>query len=136
MILFKTDYLVIEFIEEFNYLAHHWSGFCTSDEFRNGISRMVDFTKEYSVEKILTNVRDQDLVRKEDTDWLTNVAIPKALSNGVRAQAFVLPTDIFTKISVRNFNNSLPNGNFTIKYFDDLEEASTWITQLCIEKMN
>ena len=65
------------------------------------------------------------VVKKEDTDYAAQIAVQLA-KNGIKAQAFVLPANVFVKVSVNNYASSNTSG-IPIQYFDNVEKAEKWL---------
>jgi hypothetical protein len=127
MIIHETPYLKLEIDTELQCLIQHWRGFCTSEQFRAGIMKSIEVMTENHLSNILTDTRDQDLIRKEDTDWLSQEMLPIFLSSGLKAQAFILPQDLFTKVSVQNYQEVTDNVPVKIAYFNNTEDSIAWL---------
>jgi hypothetical protein len=130
MILYQKPYVSLELDEKARCLIQNWKGFATSEQFREAISQSVRFFEERkNLNKIISNTKDFAVVKKEDTDWVANNANPVLIENGLQFMAFVLPTNVFTQVSVNNFK-SKADDVLQIQYFDDLEKAKQWISSL------
>jgi len=59
--------------------------------------------------------------------WMNEVAFPKLIMAGIRYGAFVVSPDIFTQVSTQQVLEEEEAKAFTVRYFDDLEEARAWL---------
>ena len=55
-------------------------------------------------------------------DWT-----PRAAAAGLRYTAFVLPTSVVSKMSLKRMNQVVDQRTLQMGYFDDLEEARRWL---------
>lgn len=130
MILYQKPYLTIELDEKLQCLIQNWKGFATSEQFREGINQSVKFFQEKkNINKLISNTKDFAVVKKDDTDWVANSATPLMVQNGLKYMAFVLPTNVFTQVSVNNFK-SKADDILQIQYFDDLEKSRQWLSSI------
>ena len=132
MILFNKNYLKIEYNNKHKYYYVQWKDFCTSEEFRYGILDNLYLLKIYKANKILIDTMQHDLILKDDTDWLVEYITPILINHGMKVQAFVLPEDVFARVSVHNYKEALDNRLFT-RYFDNKEEALQWLINFKIK---
>ncbi len=130
MILYQKPYLTIELDEKLQCLIQNWKGFATSEQFREGITQSVKFFQEKkNINKLISNTKDFAVVKKDDTDWVANTATPLMVQNGLKYMAFVLPTNVFTQVSVNNFK-SKADEILQIQYFDDLDKSKQWLRSI------
>ncbi len=130
MILYQKPYLTIELDEKLQCLIQNWKGFATSEQFREGITQSVKFFQEKkNINKLISNTKDFAVVKKDDTDWVANTATPLMVQNGLKYMAFVLPTNVFTQVSVNNFK-SKADEILQIQYFDDVDKSKQWLRSI------
>ena len=129
MILYQKNYLTLEYNEELSCLIQHWKGFATSEQFREGIQQSIVYFKEKNINKHVSDTKDFSVVKKSDTDWVASHATPIMVENGLQYMAFVLPTNVFTQVSVNNFKSKAAS-IVQIQYFDDYDKALDWLSQV------
>jgi hypothetical protein len=129
MILYQKPYLTLEYDEPQKCVIQHWKGFATSEQFREGIQKTVEFFEKKNPSRLISDTKDFAVVKKEDTDWVATQATPNLIKHGLKFMAFVLPTSAFTQISVNNFK-SKASDILQIQYFDDLGRAKDWLTSV------
>jgi hypothetical protein len=126
MILYEKTYITLEYDEKLNCLTQHWKGFATSEQFREGINQSVLYFQDKKINKLISDTKDFAVVKKDDTDWVASYATPIMVKNGLKYMAFILPTNVFTQVSVNNFK-SKADDILQIKYFDNLDKALQWL---------
>ncbi len=125
-ILFERPYLTVAYDEELNCIQQNWKGFAKSHDFREGILKSVEFLEEKQADKILSNTKEFSVVKKEDTDWVAKEITPILVEKGMRKMAFIVPSNVFTQVSVNNFKDEA-NKIVSICYFDDVQKAKDWM---------
>lgn len=128
MILYRKPYVTIEQDDRLKCLIQNWKGFATSANFREAINVSLKLFEQGGFEKIISNTKDFSLVKKEDTDWVAQVITPQLVRHGLRYMAFVVPSNVFSQLSVNNFKEEAGKA-VSIRYFEDLEKAKSW----CVE---
>lgn len=126
--LYEKPYLVIEYDAEKKLVIQNWKGFATSAEFRAGIEKSVEIFRQKKPCGLLSNTKNSSLVKKEDTEWAATYGIGNMLQNGLKAVAFIIPTNAFTQMSVSNFKNQTKEAPFIMQYFDDVDKAKEWLS--------
>jgi hypothetical protein len=129
MILYQKPYLTIEHDENLSCLIQRWKGFATSEQFREGIRQSVSYFEEKKMNKLISDTKDFAVVKKDDTDWVASHATPIMVRNGLKYMAFILPTNVFTQVSVNNFK-SKADDILQIQYFDNYDKAIQWLVSL------
>lgn len=59
--------------------------------------------------------------------WMNEVAFPKIIMAGIRYGAFVVSPDIFTQVSTQQVLEEEEAQAFTVRYFENLEDAQAWL---------
>lgn len=119
--------LVLEFDEETKTIIQTWKGFFKSEFFKKGVEKTnMLFKEKQPVSKFLVDIKDCSVIKKEDTDWAARTAIPLAISYGLKYYGFVLPTNVFTQVSLNNFTKELNQPSLTIQIFDNIDNAKAW----------
>lgn len=126
MKVFENQNLVLERDDQLKCLIQNWKGFASSDRFREGIQKSIDLFKDKKLNKILSNTKDFGMVKKEDTEWVGSYSMPLLIKDGLKYLAFVVPTNVFSQLSIENFKKGA-EGPVEIRYFDNTEKAKEWM---------
>lgn len=124
MKVWESRMVRIDFDEETKMLIQTWKGFGTSQHFREGLDQTLQIIIQRRGLYLLVDSSAGAIVKKEDTDYAAQVA-GELLKNGIIAQAFVIPANVFAKNSVNNFSKNAKS--YPIQYFDDVENAKGWL---------
>jgi len=103
-------------------------GFLSPDEFKTIANQLLNIIETKKIKKQLNDVKQMKVLKPEVQEWLNTVWFPKAQKIGLRYFAFVVPDDIFGKMSMDGANkNASKVFDIEIQYFNTLENAKNWL---------
>ena len=129
MKVFETQNIVIERDDQLKCLIQNWKGFASSERFREGIQKTIELFRDKKLDKILSNTKDFGMVKKEDTEWVNTHAMPILIKNGLRYMAFIVPSNIFSQMSVENFKKEMA-GPVELRFYEDIAKAKEWMAEV------
>ncbi len=129
MKVFESENIIIERDDNLKCLIQNWKGFATSEKFREGIQKSIDLFKDKKLDKILSNTKDFGMVKKEDTEWVNSYSMPLLIKNGLRYMAFVVPSNVFSQMSVENFKKEMA-GPVELRFYEDVAKAKEWMAEV------
>jgi hypothetical protein len=124
MIVHQNENVKITFDQNKKRLIQEWKGFASSGVFREAIDKTNEFVKANDVKTVISDTLQQNVVKPDDADYAASV-IPTMARNGMKAMAFVVPENVFTKLSLDKFSHSVRGEN--TKYFKTRSEAVKWL---------
>jgi hypothetical protein len=104
-----------------------WNGYSTSRQFREGTELMLNTLVQHQTYKVLADIKDMTLIGMEDLEWLERDFLPRAIHFGFRSIAIVRPESYFNKVAVESINYKIDKEKLAINYFDNVEEAKSWL---------
>lgn len=103
-------------------------GFLSPDEFKTIANQLLNIIETKKIKKQLNDIKQMKVLKPEVQEWLNTVWFPKAQKIGLRYFAFVVPDDIFGKMSMDGANkNASKVFDIEIQYFNTLENAKNWL---------
>lgn len=100
-ILFDQKHVVISYHSLDKYLYVEWKGFATNDQYREVLSRQIDYTKKYGAAKICYDLRKMAVISTENQSYTNEVYFPEVSKAGSKFAAIILPdVNVFGKASV------------------------------------
>lgn len=122
--ILNSPVVKIDYDQTRKQLVQTWTGFASSSQFREAIDATVSFSKNNAVRTLISDTLNQSVVETGNTSY-ASAAIPQLIQNGLKAMAFVMPKNIITQLSLRQFANEKKVDN--IKYFPSIGEAKKWL---------
>lgn len=106
-----------------------FNGFVATEKFKEVATELHNIRKKNYSTKQLNNISDMKVLSQDVQKWLNEVWFPKAKLTGLKHFAFVIPKDIFGKMSMEssNSNDDITSG-IEIKYFDSESSAKQWLS--------
>lgn len=129
MIVYKSENVEIDYNSHNKQLTQTWSNFVPSEEFRKAIDFTVDYVISNDVTSIISDTLKQLAVKLEDSEYAASV-MPNLFNSGIKAMAFLIPEDIFTKLSLKKFADIELQNQHKVEYFQNMEEATKWIDSI------
>ena len=127
MIIYENPNVKLELVNDQEIMIQHWDGYASSENFRLGVDKSVEFIRSKQILGVISDMRTQAVVRPNDANYAAE-AMPKAFDDGLKAVAFVVPDSIFTQMSFDKFKANTGT-NHTVGYFDSFLEAHRWLKE-------
>lgn len=128
-ILFQTSHITIQYDPERKWLIQVWNDFIPSNEFREAIDATVMLVKSKEVTAIISDTLNQKAIKPEDSEYAASV-VPLLFNAGLKAMAFVIPENIFTKISLKRFAIIGGENQHNVEYFFNRDDADNWLNSV------
>ncbi len=134
-VLYESPNLKIYIDESVPCLVNEWSGFVNGPTFREHILTLVDLLKQHSPHygqlNMLADTRHLNVIAAEDVQWVSQHINPLYVKHGAAYEAFVLPKDAFGERAVKRYmRSSTSEGVFTVKLFDSMGSAKSWLKEV------
>ena len=121
---FSTSYLQISVEPKKKCLIQSWIGYCTSEEFRYGQQRSLDIFIEEGCQNFISDTTDAIPLPEEDVVWVSEVITPKLHKAGMEILNLVVPSSVFTRLTLEMLEKTDGEINQTpLRFFGSLECA-------------
>lgn len=106
----------------------HFAGFLNPDEFKKIAEELHVIRRNYNSKKQLNNIEQMRVLTADVQKWLNDVWFPRARLGGLKYFAFVVPKDVFGKMSMENANkDTTRTDGIEIQYFQTETDAKAWL---------
>jgi hypothetical protein len=108
-----------------------YSGFLKHDAFKEICLGALETAQTHQLSKILVDTSHLKVMLKESQQWIEDVWFPRAKQIGIKHMAFLVPEDIFGRMSMEATNKKEEQeGDIDIRYFDNAAEAKLWLKHI------
>lgn len=118
--LLDLRYVTLSFHAEKKCLVQSWKAFCSTDEYKFAQEKSVEFAAAKGCKFFISDTTNAGLLKKEASDWASQVIVPKLKALGIENIELVLPQSAFTQMTIKNFEKDL--GSY-MRYYGSLESA-------------
>lgn len=123
---FKKDYVRISYDDSAHIIIHEWLIPPTEEEFKAGCEQLIEAMLHFKTGKVVVDTRGQGVLVPELMEWMTTDWAPRGAAAGYSHGAIILPTDVFTQLSVDEIMETVSELGVS-RNFDDMENAIDWI---------
>ena len=132
MELYKDKYRTVTFERDTKILHQVWHNATEDmnvDEYKEASVSIAQAVKDNGASYILNNaIESLFVVTPEIQDWINKNIVPKLLQNGLQKYAILLPSELFSQVSVEQIvDDSATTTQNKISYFDDEAKARKWL---------
>jgi hypothetical protein len=139
MNLFSNPKLKISIEEKdgIKFMAEEWSGFISSDQFKDLLRKSIQIYKENMNQLIalegkiflFADASKMEIVKKDDMIWLAENINPLYEECGFTHQAVVMPNTFFNQQAVKSYEEFSKSGKMLTNVFKSQNEAWNWFCQ-------
>jgi hypothetical protein len=126
--LFSEDFLVLDYLHDFNILMSNWYGHADYETCIVGLNRTKEAIKRNQVTALLSDMSKLQSNAKEVQNYLLEEQHPQLASANVRFHAIVLPSQWIGKTLEKTYASSANDGKrIEIAFFESARNAGAWL---------
>ena len=127
--LYKDKNLLLEYIEDGNYLHETWWGVTPHDVFMMHLEIIIKALEEKNADGLILDAREHKGLGPKEQDIAAKRIGEYAKKHGGLKQAIIVPHDVFSKFSVDNYSKKLDESKSGVQYFVDIPDAESWLKE-------
>jgi hypothetical protein len=128
--IIENSYVRATYIKDLKLVIVAWDGQITSENYRSTYITVLEFQKNLDASKpaenFMADLRKQGVVNPADRKWFEEVAIPRAIAQGVKRTAVVTDANVFKKYYLNLILKATNKFGLPLKLFGTPEEAFAW----------
>jgi hypothetical protein len=124
----KGVYLTLTLEQSNGLINVDWCGFLSLAEIMNGSEETLLLIQEFKCTKLLVDNRKVSGPWQHANRWYEEDWNPRAAQAGLSALAFIMPSDLFTQLSLEGYVKVV-NGLFATAIFRTEEDARKWLSE-------
>lgn len=126
-LLLQENYITIYFDNENHCIVAEWKGYQTFDSIKSGCEKILEYIREYKVQKILYDNTNVEGIWSGAAAWLGSIWCPEIANAGILQLAWVYSTSAFSRFSDDEAMKHIHNKEL-IKTFENKSDAIQWLT--------
>ena len=130
MILHKSKFVEIIYQEENSLIIDKFlstTETMTSEDFQSEMTIFAEMCEKYQPANELVHLIDMKYVIGLEMQEWTNKEIFPRYENIIKRMAFLVPTELFTQVSVEQTMDESTGQKFVQKYFENEDDAVKWL---------
>ncbi len=129
-LLYETQYLTIAYNAEIPTLIVKWTGFTSSQQFRDGIDKIFAYMAEKNITSTITDISEHKVIATEDQEYAAKRSVEYTQQYGVVKRALITPQDAFARFSIKQVNAQVSKqDNQDRRFFGSIEDAKEWLLE-------
>lgn len=124
----SNDYVSIYHDAEMKLVMDVWEGpFSTGDNFRKAILYVLDVIRLKNCRYWLADLRKMEGSFDSQREWISTEAMPKAKEYGLKKEAILLPTYLYSRLSTKDAASQVKG--IVLRQFDSYDSAIEWLKE-------
>ena len=130
MIYFQKHFLTIRHDEEQNILFAEWQGHVSSEEFREGMRKIMEVILDQHIPMWFSNSRNMNPLSLMDQRWTNQFFVSALVNSPLKKVARLLSDEIIHQLVINNMiEHAVETNTLTVEInqFTDYESAMKWL---------
>jgi hypothetical protein len=128
-LIFKNENISIWYHDDFKIIHHKFHKFTTGKILKESLNKELEAIRKYSVVKILSDDKENPIMKKEDMEWTASEWRPAVIKEGWKFWAIVLPEQTAGQMALKKIISEYAKTGVTVQAFTDSNAAFEWIKQ-------
>lgn len=127
-IVFSEPYAKVTYHQESKTVKIVWNGSFSKEQYQAAIESTLDYQEKshLPIENYLSNILKQGIVNPESRKWFEQVALPRAIQQGLKRGAVVFDGNVFKKYYLNLILQASNMYKLPLKFFSTEEDAFNW----------
>lgn len=127
-IIFSENHVKITYHHNIKTVKVVWNGTFSKEQYQQAIEAALDFhlKGEFPVDNYLSDILKQGIVNPESRKWFEQVAMPRAVKQGLKRAAIVFDGNVFKKYYINLILQATNAYKLPLKFFSSEQEAIMW----------
>ncbi len=121
--MYLSEYCDVVYNEQYNVVFVTWKKFCCKDDYRKPLECALEIIKQYSCDYVADTRNGFENI-PEDTQWVANYFMPKAVENGCETIYFIIDEENSLKEELEG-QQSKSDSIISFKYIYSLDDINS-----------
>jgi len=130
LVIYTDEIAVIQYISDIESIFIHWIANPSIEQYIRIFTVCLEYQQNCSnpIVNFMSDIKMQGFVGVEARKWFERVALPRAVSQGLKRAAVIYDGSIFKKYYLKIILYASRRHNLALKLFTKEDEALNWIS--------
>ena len=126
--ILEESYVKATYVPEYKLVKVVWNGQVSSENYRKTYTTVLDYQKNSSVplENFMADIRQQGVVNPNDRKWFEQVAIQRAIEQGLKRASVITDANVFKKYYINLILKATSKFGLPLRLLGTPEDAYDW----------
>lgn len=127
-VILNENYVRITYRQNIKTVKVVWVGSFSKDQYQHAVEAALDFQlkEKFPVDNYLSDILKQGIVNPESRKWFEQVAMPRAVKQGLKRAAIIFDGNVFKKYYINLILQATNAYKLPLKFFSTEEDALKW----------
>ncbi len=127
-VILNESYVRITYHQNLKMVKVVWNGTFSKEQYQHAVEAALDFQikEKLPVDNYLSDILKQGIVNPESRKWFEQVAMPRAVKQGLKRAAIVFDGNVFKKYYINLILQATNAYKLPLKFFSTEKEAIMW----------
>lgn len=128
VVILSESYVRITYHLDLKMVMLVWNGTFSMEQYQSALEFALDYQQKESlvIDNFLSNIMKQGVVNPSNRKWFEQVALPRAVKQGIKRAAVVFDGNIFKKYYLNLILQTSKVYKLPLKFFSSENEAINW----------
>jgi hypothetical protein len=125
--IIDNEHVKLYYHQDTKIIHHIYTPTVAGDFLKEELNAGVDLLKKYGAIKWLSDNRELEEHNREDSDWINNDWLPRAIAAGWKYWALIVPNSFIARVNMIEFTESFYNMGVHVMVTSHPEEGMEWL---------
>gem|GEM_PF-5501637 len=118
------------YIKDSRTVYEKWKGFTYGEELREAWRNAFRFFRQNGARRIILDVTDSKVIRREDTEWYFSKIFPLVYQQGIDAIAIIESKSPTSRFAIKSAYTNIGDKPVNVEFFSNSNDAIKWVDTL------
>lgn len=120
----------LRYIKDSRTVYEKWKGFTYGEELREAWKNALEFFRRNGAKRIILDVTESKVIRREDTEWYFKNIFPLAYRYGIDAIAIIESKSPISRFAIKSAYTNIGDKPVDVEFFSNCRNAIKWVDTL------
>ena len=125
--ILENENISVWYHDDLKIIHHKFHKFTSGGILKEALNKELEAMRKYGITKVLSDDKENPIMKKEDMAWTASVWRPAMISAGWKFWAIVLPELIAGQMALKKIISEYAETGVTVQAFTDSNAALEWL---------